>query len=311
MKFLKARVLIGLLAMLGICIPSVCAETLVPDVSRPYTVDLLAKVRAAARAIPGPLATAINFIKIAESHRPFSEIIDGGSQEDYVSARTAFQVVFPGGSVMIDSGMDETVHKFFGFGRVEPYWPDRNALLQQALKAAKLIIITHEHGDHVAGVIRSVSREELAAKTLLTRAQVQTLTTYPQMPEIRLTPEMARSYIVIDYESYLPVAPGMVLIKAPGHTPGHQMVYVRLASEREYLFIGDVGWTLDNVTQLKLRPETTMRRIGESAPALMFELNWVKEVADHEGLIVIPSHDDILLRGLTARQLIADKLALP
>jgi hypothetical protein len=88
------------------------------------------------------------------------------------------------------------------------------------------------------------------------------------------------------------------------------MVYVRLASEREYLFIGDVGWTLDNVTQLKLRPEATMRRIGESAAALMFELSWIKEVADH-GLIVIPSHDDTLLRDLTARQLIADKLALP
>ena len=137
MKSLKACVLIGLLAILGICIPSVRAETLVPDVPHPYAADLLAKVRAAARAVPGPLATIISFIKIAESHRPFSEIIDGGSQQDYVSARTAFQVVFPGGSVMVDSGMDETIHKFFGFGRVEPYWPDRNALLQQALKSGK------------------------------------------------------------------------------------------------------------------------------------------------------------------------------
>ena len=311
MKFLKTLVLSGLLAILGIWSPSSRAETLVPDVTRPYVTDLLEKVRAAAKAVPGPLPTTINFIKIAESHRPLSEIIVGGSQQDFVSARTAFQVVFAGGSVMIDSGMDETVHKFFGFGRVEPYWPDRNAILQQALKAAKLIIITHEHGDHIAGVIRTDSREELAAKTLLTRDQVQTLTTYPQMPEIRLTPEMARSYIVIDYESYLPVAPGMVLIKAPGHTPGHQMVYVRVSSGREYLFIGDVGWTLDNVTQLKLRPEATMRRIGESAPALMFELNWIKQVMDQQGLIVIPSHDDILLRDLTAKQLIGDKLALP
>ena len=159
-------------------------------------------------------------------------------------------------------------------------------------------------------MIRTDSREEFARKTLLTRAQVQTLTTYPQMPEIQLTPEMAGSYIVIDYESYSPVAPGIVLIKAPGHTPGHQMVYVQLASEREYLFIGDVGWTLDNVKQLKLRPEATMRRIGESAPALMFELTWIKEVMDREGLIVIPSHDDILLKDLTSRQLIGGGLAL-
>ena len=310
MKFLKPCVFLGLLAILAIWISSPRAETLIPDVPHPYAADLLTHIRAAAKAVPGPLPIRINFIKIAESHRPLSDIIVGGSQQDYVSARTAFQVVFPGGWVMIDSGMDEAVHKFFGFGRVEPYWADRNAILQQALTAAKLIVITHEHGDHVAGVIRTDAREEIAAKTLLTRAQVKTLTTYPQMPEIRLTPELARSYIVVDYESYLPVAPGIVLIKAPGHTPGHQMVYVRLASEREYLFIGDVGWTLDNVKQLKLRPEASMRRIGESAPALMFELTWTKEVMDREGLIVIPSHDDILLRDLTAKQLIGGELAL-
>jgi glyoxylase-like metal-dependent hydrolase (beta-lactamase superfamily II) len=310
MKFLKPCVFLGLLAILAIWISSPRAEMLIPDVPHSYAADLLAHIRAAAKAVPGPLPIRINFIKIAESHRPLSDIVVGGSQQDYVSARTAFQVVFPGGWVMIDSGMDETVHKFFGFGRAEPYWADRNALLQQALTAAKLIVVTHEHGDHVAGVIRTDAREEIAAKTLLTRAQVQTLTTYPQMPEIRLTPEMARRYMVIDYESYLPVAPGIVLIKAPGHTPGHQMVYVRLTSEREYLFIGDVGWTLDNVKQLKLRPEATMRRISESAPELMFELTWIKEVMDREGLIVIPSHDDILLKDLTGKQLIGGELAL-
>jgi len=307
-RFSSALVSLGVSALLGVCAPSLRADPLIPDVPHPYAADLLARVRAAAKIVPGPLPNNINYIKIAESHRPLSDIIVGGSQQDYVSARTAFQVMFSDGSIMIDSGMDETVHKFFGFGRVEPYWPDRNAALQQALKSAKLIVITHEHGDHVAGVIRTDSREEIAAKTLLTRAQVQTLTTYPQLQEIRLTPEMVRSYIVIDYQSYLPVAPGMVLIKAPGHTPGHQMVYVRLATGREYLFIGDVAWTLDNVTKLKLRPEATMRRIGESAPALMFELTWIKEAMDHEGLIVIPSHDDILLTDLAAKRLIGDTL---
>jgi len=139
---------------------------------------------------------------------------------------------------------------------------------------------------------------------------VRTLTLYPQLPDIRLTPEMARDYIVVDYETYLPVAPGIVLIKAPGHTPGHQMIYVRLDSGREYLLIGDVGWTLDNVTQLKLRPSVTMLRINEDPPALMHQLRWIKDVMDQEKLIVIPSHDDKLLQDLTAKQLIGDQLIL-
>jgi glyoxylase-like metal-dependent hydrolase (beta-lactamase superfamily II) len=139
---------------------------------------------------------------------------------------------------------------------------------------------------------------------------VQTLTTYPQLPEIKLTPEAARDYIVVDYEEYLPIAPGMVLIKAPGHTPGHQMIYVRLDSGREYLFIGDVAWTLANITQLKMRPANTIRRISEDAAALMCESRWIRDVMEKEGLTIIPSHDDVLLQDLASKQLIGDQLML-
>jgi glyoxylase-like metal-dependent hydrolase (beta-lactamase superfamily II) len=307
---MKKLALLGMLAMAGIAAVAARSETLVPQDAQAYSTDLLARVRAAAATIPGALPTRINYLKIAESHRPMADIIEGGSQANYISARTAFQVVYPSGSVMIDAGMDQTVHKFFGFGREEPYWPERNAAVQEALKQASLIVITHEHGDHVAGVIRSDARKEIAAKTLLTREQVRTPSLYPQMPEIRLTPEMARDYVVVDYESHLPVAPGIVLIKAPGHTPGHQIVYVRLDSGREYLLIGDVGWTLDNVSQLKLRPAATMRRISEDASALMHQLRWIKGVMDQDRLVVIPSHDDKLLQELAAKQLIGERLML-
>jgi glyoxylase-like metal-dependent hydrolase (beta-lactamase superfamily II) len=307
---MKIFVLLGMLVMVGVVAVAARSETLVPQDAQAYSADLLARVRAAAATIPGAPPARINFVKVAESHRPMSDIIEGGSKENYISARTAFQVVYPSGSVMIDSGMDQAVHKFFGFGREEPFWPERNAAVQQALKQAQLIVVTHEHGDHVAGVIRSDARKEVAAKTLLSREQVRTLILYPQMPEIRLTPEQARDYIVVDYENYLPVAPGMVLIKAPGHTPGHQMVYVRLDSGREYLLIGDVGWTLDNVSQLKLRPAATMRRISEDASALMHQLRWIKGVMDQERLVVIPSHDDKLLQELSAKQLIGEQLML-
>jgi glyoxylase-like metal-dependent hydrolase (beta-lactamase superfamily II) len=300
----------GLLAWVAVAAAPVRGEPLLPETARPYPADLLARVRAAAATIPGAPPSRINYVKFAESHRPLADIIDGGSKDDYVSARTAFQVVYPSGTVMIDTGMDQAVHKFFGFGREEPFWPERNAALQEALKQAKLIVVTHEHGDHVAGVIRSDARRELAAKTMLTKEQVRTLILYPQMPEIRLTAEAARDYIVVDYESYLPVAPGMVLIKAPGHTPGHQMIYVRLDSGREYLFIGDVGWTLANVTQLKLRPALTMRRINEDAAALEHQLRWIKQVMDEDKLVVIPSHDDTLLQELGAKQIVGEQLML-
>ncbi|MCY3729828.1 MAG: MBL fold metallo-hydrolase [Rhodospirillaceae bacterium] len=274
-----------------------------------YPADLLVQVRAASNAVPGARPTELNFIKIAESHRTYAVVVEGGDDTPFVSARTAFQAVYPDGSVMIDAGMDEAVHRFYGFGREEPYWPARNETVQTALRQANLIVVTHEHGDHVAGVLRSPHRDEIAPKTLLTRAQVETLTRAPQLPEIRLTEEQAADYIIVDYETLLPVGPGIVLIRSPGHTPGHQMVYIRLAGGAEYLLIGDIGWSIDNVTELKLRPEATMRRIGEDPQALMSQLTWLQGVVE-QGVHVVPSHDDSLLTALAEQGLLGDSLTL-
>ena len=275
-----------------------------------YPEDLLERVRQAADDVPGALPESINFIKFAESHRTFAAVIQGGADEPFVSARTAFQVVYPDGSLMIDAGMDETVHRFYGFGRDEPYWPERNDRVQAALLAANLIIVTHEHGDHIAGILRSPNRDSLAAKSILTETQVRTLTTAPQLPEIGITEQQARDYLVVDYRLYQPVAPGVVLISAPGHTPGHQMIYVRVAGGTEYLFIGDVGWLLENVTELKLRPAETIERIGEDPETLMSQLVWLRGVAE-QGVVLVPSHDDRLLSRYAAEGLIGDDLVLP
>ena len=288
---------------------TVLAPTLYGQTSA-YPGDLLERVRQAADDLPGAPPESINYIKIAESHRTYAGVIDGGTDEPFVSARTAFQVVYPGGSVMIDAGMDEEVHRFYGFGREEPYWQERNERVQAALSAANLIVVTHEHGDHVAGVLRSPDRDAIAAKTILTEAQARTLTTAPQLPEIRITEQQARDFLIVDYRLYLPVAPGVVLIKAAGHTPGHQMIYVRVAEGTEYVLIGDIGWLIENVTELRLRPAETIARIGEDPEALMSQLVWLKSLADR-GVVLVPSHDDRLLNRYAEEGLLGNDLALP
>ena len=296
-------VLLLVLAVACTAIPGVNAQ------EGAYPADLLERVRQASGSIPGERPMSVNFIKFAESHRTYAVVIEDGSDEVFVSARTAFQAYYPSGSVMIDAGMDRDVHRFYGFGRDEPYWQDRNDIVQSALRQANLIVVTHEHGDHVAGVLRSPHRDEIARKTILSRAQVDTLTSSPQLPEIRMTEEEALDYIIVDYELFLPVAPGVVLIRAPGHTPGHQMVYVQLEGGTEYLLIGDIGWSLDNVTEMKPRPEATANRIGEDPEVLTAQLRWLNGTMQ-EGVIVVPSHDDNLLNELVGEGLLDDSLAL-
>jgi hypothetical protein len=159
----------------------------------------IATVRHVADMVPGAKPLHVNVVKFAESRRTKNFSIKSAPKDPSIQARTAYQVVYPDGTVMIDSGMDLQVHKFFGRGKEEPYFPDKEAEVNAALKRAKMIVMTHEHGDHVAGVIHTPLMAELAPKTVLTRTQIETLINAPQMPEIKLPEDQASRFIVLDY----------------------------------------------------------------------------------------------------------------
>jgi glyoxylase-like metal-dependent hydrolase (beta-lactamase superfamily II) len=250
----------------------------------------LAQIRQTAASLPGAKPLRINVVKFAESRRTKNFAVKGAPTEPSIQARTAFQVVYPDGYVMIDSGMDEQVHKFFGRGVVEPYFPDVEKKVEQALVGAKAIVMTHEHGDHVAGVLRTPFFAELAPKTTLTKTQVATLENEPQMPEIKITADQAARFKIIDYDKYYAFAPGIALVKAPGHTPGSQMIFVTLASGREYLFAGDIAWHMDGVRQVVGKDAPW---ITEPANLMAAELAWLNGVMKNEkNVVIVVSHDE-------------------
>jgi glyoxylase-like metal-dependent hydrolase (beta-lactamase superfamily II) len=266
-------------------------------------------IRKVARLTPGRRPVRINVLKFAESRRTKNFSVKGAPTEPSIQARTVFQVVYTDGYIMIDSGMDEQVHKFFGRGVVEPYFPEEAKKVEQALRGARAIVLTHEHGDHAAGVIHTVLAGELASKTLLTRTQVQSLETQPQMPEIKMTPEMAGRYIVFDYEKYFPFAPGFALIKAPGHTPGSQMVYVELESGAQYLLIADTAWHMDGVREIKGKDAPWLT---EDENAVLAQLKWLNALQSSEkNLLIISSHDEEQRTQLIQRGVLGDGLQIP
>ena len=251
-------------------------------------------VRHVAAVIPGRRPLRINVLKFAESRRTKNFSIKGAPADPSVQARTVFQVIYADGRVMVDTGMDQQVHKFFGRGVEEPYDSQAAKQVEEALKGAQLIVVTHEHGDHVGGVIRTSLgaplANEPASKTILTRTQVQTLMTSPQMAEIKLTDEMARRYIVVDYDKYLPLAPGIAAIKAAGHTPGSQMIYVALESGQEYLLIGDAAWHMDGVRLVRGKDAPW---VTEDDKAVLDQLKWLNDLSRTEhNLFIVASHDD-------------------
>jgi len=278
-------------------------HALAAEPSSPWSADLN-QIRQVAGMIPGPRPVRVNVIKFAESRRTKNFAVKGLPAEPSVQARTAYQIVYPDGTIMVDTGMDLMTHRFFGRGVEEPYFPEQAARVAEGLRNAKAIIVTHEHGDHIAGLMRSRAFAELAPKTLLTRKQLQTLINEPQIPELKPTAEMAAKLRVFDYPDYFPFAPGIALIKAPGHTPGSQMVYVALQSGKELLLAGDVAWHVDGV---RFNTGKDAPWIKEPPELMAAELNWLNGLSIAEkNLSIVISHDEEQRREYIAKGVLGD-----
>ena len=250
----------------------------------------LADIRRLAGVLPGPRPVAINGIRVAASVRPRKFVIQGGDDTPVTMPRTAFQLVYPDCTVMIDSGLDQATHDSFSPDKPEPYCPDAFAKLERALDAARLIIFTHFHADHVAGVVTSKNFAALAAKTIATSLTLDLMHTTPHRPHLKISIMQSARFIEIDYSHLYPVAPGVVLIKAPGHSPDQQMVYARLQSGREILHSVDSAWIYDNILQQKPKAAPWVK---EDVPAIMAQLGWLKMLHDTESnLTILVTHDD-------------------
>jgi len=268
----------------------------------------LAAIRAMSAVLPGALPLAVNGVRVAASIRPRKFVIEGGDDTPVTMPRTAFQIVYPDCSVMIDSGLDEATHASFSPDKPEPYFAEQFAKLQRALARARLIVLTHHHADHVAGVLCAPNFSELAGKTIITMGVADCMINTPHRPHLKLAPQALERFIVLDYPQYYPVAPGVVLIQSPGHSPDSQMVFIRLQSGREILHSVDSAWIMDNIMEVKGKAAPWVK---EDVPQVMAQLRWLKAVAETEkNITILVTHDDELFDRQTRNGTIGRELAI-
>lgn len=274
----------------------------------PFAADL-AVIRRLANLLPGAKPIAVNGIRVAASIRPNRFVIEGGDDRPITMPRTAFQVVYPDSTVMIDSGLDRETHDSFSTpDKREPYFPEAFARVQQALDRARLIVLTHFHADHAAGLTRAANYNELAAKTVVSAETAECLLNTPHRPHLAMTPEQVNRLNIVGYRQHHAVASGMVLIKAHGHSADHQMVYVALQSGREILHSVDVGWVLENIRQVKGKAAPWVK---EDVPAVMGQLRWLNTILRNEpNITLLVTHDDALFEASVARGAIGGDLTL-
>jgi glyoxylase-like metal-dependent hydrolase (beta-lactamase superfamily II) len=182
----------------------------------------------------------------------------------------AWRLPVPGGKpIVIDSGMTAAAARQMG---MEGFRTAAQARVNTALREAGLILITHEHPDHIGGLV-ALGGLPLASAARLGPQQLPSAALASKMVP---WPKGIAVHAGLTSNGLQAVAPGIVVIPAPSHTPGSQMIFVRLADGREYLFAGDIATFAQSWQELRARSRLVADYVAPENRAEVYA--WLKTI---------------------------------
>jgi glyoxylase-like metal-dependent hydrolase (beta-lactamase superfamily II) len=257
----------------------------VPDKAR-FAIDLQAL-----RAAAGPeaaLPVEARSERIAQTQLPAIGMMVGGGFGKRNIGFYVWQFVYADGSTaMIDAVHSPAMHKA---NRYDEAGYDLAAWEHQekAVATARIMAVTHEHHDHIGGFTESSHFAEFGPRLKLTEIQRR----QPAMGGIGRTLGGAPTLESGPEGSMHVIGPGLVAISAPGHTPGAQMIYVRMKGGRELLLIGDVVWQNFVLERVGNRPRAITWLMGEDGVAVGHQIRAVLDLEKQSPSVdVVVAHD--------------------
>lgn len=252
-----------------------------------YRVDL-DELRALASQLPGAKPERVSSEPVAETTLPRAALFAGESFAPHPMLHQVFQVRWTDGqSLIIDTAFPPERLEHVGGGTADAAAWGR---VLRAMRSARQIIVTHEHFDHLAGASKLKVSDGVGERLQLTGKQ---LGNSAALDEAGFSQEARKALTPLVFDRTLAIAPGVVLQKAGGHTPGSLFVFVQLLDGRELLFIGDTAWHLDQIRNLHYRPRlVTQFFLNEDRDAVLAQFRTLHELMKTTpDLAIVVSHD--------------------
>lgn len=237
----------------------------------------------------------------------------GGDFKERKLSMAAILVRHPKGDVLFDSGLGSKVHEHFKglplpariVSKLDPGTPVRARMEAKGYDLTKLTAIypTHAHWDHVSGLVDFPSVPVFLSAT--EKAFVDGGSDLAAVMR-EIAPKDLRTY-AFEGGAYMGFAKShdlygdgsIVIVEAPGHTPGSVIVFITTPDGKRYALIGDITWQIEGVNERAekpLAPRLLVENDAEAVRGLIVTLNALS--TRFPELVIVPAHDGAVLARL-------------